>query len=108
LSDGFKNKHLTWNETLKDKIQKPVIILAANSQFYNTLQASMHTVNDYLKDYTIAIYDLGFIPTQLKMVGNEKVQNNFLTQWIIEKYCDKIDIDISLVLMSDFFKQNTY
>ncbi|CAF4205929.1 unnamed protein product [Rotaria sp. Silwood2] len=67
LSDGFKNKHLTWNETLKDKIQKPVIILAANSQFYNTLQASMHTVNDYLKDYTIAIYDLGFIPTQLKM-----------------------------------------
>ncbi|CAF1266904.1 unnamed protein product, partial [Rotaria sordida] len=74
LSDGFKNRHLTWNTTSEDQIQKPVIILAANSHFYDTLQASMHTINDYLKDYTVAIYDLQFSPTQLNMIKENCVR----------------------------------
>ncbi|CAF2952937.1 unnamed protein product [Rotaria sp. Silwood2] len=68
LSDGFKNKHLTYDKISKDKIQKPVIILATNSKYYSRLQASMHTVSDYLSDYTIAIYDLGLSPTELTMI----------------------------------------
>ncbi|CAF4868559.1 unnamed protein product [Rotaria sp. Silwood1] len=68
LSDGFKNKHINWNNISKTKIQKPVIILAANSHFFDTLQASMRTINEHLNDYKIAIYDLQFSSIQLKMV----------------------------------------
>ncbi|CAF1489733.1 unnamed protein product, partial [Rotaria sp. Silwood1] len=68
LSDGFKNKHLNWNNISKTKIQKPVIILAANSHFFDTLQASMRTINEHLNDYKIAIYDLQFSSIQLKMI----------------------------------------
>jgi hypothetical protein len=68
LSDGFKNQHLNWNRTSINNIPKPVIVLAANALFYDTLQASMRTVNEYLKHYTIAIYDLGFNTQQLSMV----------------------------------------
>ncbi|CAF1188624.1 unnamed protein product [Rotaria sp. Silwood1] len=68
LSNVIKNKHLTWSKTTKDKIQKPVIILAAHSLFYDALQASMRTINDYFKNSTVAIYDLGLITTQLNMI----------------------------------------
>ncbi|CAF3315437.1 unnamed protein product [Rotaria socialis] len=68
LSDGFKNQHSAWNKISKDKIQKPVIILAANAQFYDTLQASMRTINEHLQNHTIAIYDLQFNPNQLSMI----------------------------------------
>ncbi|CAF4038939.1 unnamed protein product [Rotaria sordida] len=68
LSDGFKKQHLTWNITSKDQIQKPVIILAADSLFYDTLQASMSTINNYLKDYIVAIYDLQLNMKHLNMI----------------------------------------
>ena len=68
LSDGFRNQHLMWTKTSIDKIQKPVIVLAASAQFYNSLQASMRTINKYLMDYTVAIYDLRLHPSQLSMV----------------------------------------
>jgi len=68
LSDGYESQHLNWNITSKHEIQKPVIILAANTHFYDTLQASMRTVNTHLMDYKIVIYDLGFKQNQLEMV----------------------------------------
>jgi hypothetical protein len=68
LSDGFRNERITWNQTPMNQIQKPVIILAANANFYETLQASMRTVNTQLLNYSIAIYDLGFKPNQLDMI----------------------------------------
>jgi hypothetical protein len=68
LSDGFRTGHLNWNKTSIDKIQKPAIIMAANMHFYETLQSSMRTVNKYLSNYTVAIYDLGFNQNQLAMV----------------------------------------
>jgi hypothetical protein len=73
LSDGFRNQHLTWNETSRDQIQKPVIVLAANTHFYETLQSSMRTVNKHLEDYTVAIYDLGFNANQLNMVREKEL-----------------------------------
>lgn len=71
LSDGFKTQHLSWNQT--SQIEKPVIILAANAHFYDTLQASMRTVNKQLENFTVAIYDLGFNSNQLEMVKHEKI-----------------------------------
>jgi hypothetical protein len=68
LSDGFISEHLTWNTTLMKNVQKPVIILGANAHFFDTLQASMRTVNQYFSDYAVAIYDLGFDQNQLNMV----------------------------------------
>lgn len=68
LSDGFISQHPTWNTTLKKDIQKPVIILGANARFYDTLQASMRTVNQYFLNHSVAIYDLGFDENQLTMV----------------------------------------
>jgi len=68
LSDGLRNQHLHSNITLGNNIQKPVIILAASLHFYETLQASMRTVGEYLKNYTVAIYNLGLTGTQLNMV----------------------------------------
>lgn len=69
LSDGFVSEHSTWKDTeVIKKTQKPVIILGANSRFYDTLQASMRTVNEFFKDYPVAIYDLGFDQNQLKMM----------------------------------------
>ncbi|CAF5117729.1 unnamed protein product, partial [Rotaria sp. Silwood1] len=67
LSDGFKNKHINWNNISKNKIQKPVIILAVDKHFYGMLQASMRTIDEYLQDDMIAIYDLELNPTQLNM-----------------------------------------
>ncbi|CAF4980612.1 unnamed protein product [Rotaria sp. Silwood1] len=68
LSDGFTSEHPIWNNISIKNIQKPVIILAANTRFYDTLQASMRTVNQYFYNYSIAIYDLGFDQNQLTMV----------------------------------------
>jgi hypothetical protein len=71
LADGFISQHLTWNRTDRlQNVDKPVIILGANTRFFDTLQASMRTVNQYFNDSRIAIYDLGFEPTQLTMVSN--------------------------------------
>ena len=68
LADGFRNERIAWNQTPMDQIQKPVIILAANTNFYETLQSSMRTVNTHLINYSVAIYDLGFKPTQVDMI----------------------------------------
>ncbi|CAF1620046.1 unnamed protein product [Rotaria sp. Silwood1] len=68
LSDGFTSEHPIWNNISIKNIQKPVIILAANTRFYDTLQASMRTVNQYFYNYSIAIYDLGFDQNQLTMI----------------------------------------
>jgi len=65
LSDGFKSEHDNWKT---NQVQKPVIILAANAHFYDTLQSSMKTVNEFLRDYSVAIYDLGFTANQLQLV----------------------------------------
>ncbi|CAF0967251.1 unnamed protein product [Adineta steineri] len=65
LSDGFHSHHPAWNTT---SIQKPVIILAANSRFFDTLQASMRTVNQYFNDHNVAVYDLGFDANQLNLI----------------------------------------
>jgi hypothetical protein len=68
LSDGFNSEHSLWNKTSINNLQKPVIILAANSRFYDTLQASMRTVNEYFSNHLVVIYDLGFDQSQLDMV----------------------------------------
>lgn len=68
LSDGFISIHPIWNTSIIKTIDKPVIILGANSRFYDTLQASMRTVNQYFSTHTVAIYDLGFEQQQLNMV----------------------------------------
>jgi len=68
LSDGFISEHPIWNTTIIKNIQKPVIILGANARFYETLQASMRTVNQYFLNHSVAIYDLGFDENQLTMV----------------------------------------
>lgn len=68
LSDGFRNEHSNWNNISKEVSSQPVIILAANSRFYDTLQSSMKTVNNHLQNFSIAIYDLGFSSNQLEMV----------------------------------------
>jgi hypothetical protein len=72
LSDGFRSEHSNWKNISRETIPKPVIILAANAHFYDTLQASMKTVNKHLENYSIAIYDLGFNKHQLNMVGYEQ------------------------------------
>lgn len=75
LSDGFKSQHDNWNiPSINNQIKKPVIILAANSHFYDTLQASMKTVNQHLGDFPIAIYDLGFNSHQLIMIKENCVR----------------------------------
>lgn len=69
LSNGFKSPHLSWNDnSSKEKLIKPVIVLAANTLFYHTLQSSMRTINEHLKNYTVVIYDLGLTQQQLNMV----------------------------------------
>jgi len=68
LSDGFRTKHLNWNKTSIDNIQKPAVIMAANVHFYETLQSSMRTVDQHFSNYTVAIYDLGLDGNQLAMV----------------------------------------
>lgn len=68
LSDGFRMEHTNWKNIPRETIPQPVIILAANGRFYDTLQSSMKTVNEHLQNYSIAIYDLGFAPHQLAMV----------------------------------------
>ena len=74
--DQFKIQHSTWNQISNDQIQKPVVILAANAQFYDTLQASMRTINEFLKNYTVAIYDLRLTSDQLKMVRYKTEEND--------------------------------
>lgn len=71
LSDGFKSEHGNWKT---NQVQKPVIILAANAHFYDTLQASMKTVDQHLKDYSVAIYDLGFTANQLQIIRDNCVR----------------------------------
>ncbi|CAF3193916.1 unnamed protein product [Rotaria sp. Silwood2] len=68
LSDGFTSEHPTWNNISIKNLQKPVIILAANARFYDTLQASMRTVNQYFYNYSVAVYNLGFDTSQLNMI----------------------------------------
>ncbi|CAF3246450.1 unnamed protein product [Rotaria socialis] len=68
LSDGFTSEHSLWTKTPINDLKKPVIILGANSRFYDTFQASMRTVNQYFLNSTIAIYDLGFDGNQLNMI----------------------------------------
>ncbi len=71
LSDGFRTSHVHRNQTANNQISKPVIVLAANARFYDTLQASMRTINQHLKEHTVAIYDLGFHANQLNLVGED-------------------------------------
>ncbi|UJR15146.1 hypothetical protein I4U23_002111 [Adineta vaga] len=68
LADGFDNQHLSWTKTSVDELPKPVIILASNTHFYNMLQASMRTVDQFFKDHKVVIYDLGFNPGQINMI----------------------------------------
>ncbi|CAF2087443.1 unnamed protein product [Rotaria magnacalcarata] len=68
LSDGFTSEHPLWTKTPINDLKKPVIILGANSRFYDTFQASMRTVNQYFSNSTVAIYDLGFDGNQLNMI----------------------------------------
>lgn len=68
LSQGFTHEHSTWSKASTADLPKPVIILAANSRFFDTLQASMRTVDEHLRNYTVVIYNLGFDPSQLIMV----------------------------------------
>ena len=73
LSDGFTTEHPTWKKTLMKDLQKPVIILGANGYFYDALQASMRTVNQYFPNHAVVIYDLGLDHNQLNMVRNSLV-----------------------------------
>jgi hypothetical protein len=68
LSDGFRSEHPIWNKISMKDLEKPVIILGANSRFFDILQGSMRTVNYYFSNHTVAIYDLGFDQNQLNMV----------------------------------------
>jgi hypothetical protein len=68
LSDGFISEHPIWKTSIIDNLQKPVIILGANSRFFDTLQASMRTVDQYFSKHIVAIYDLGFEADQVKLV----------------------------------------
>lgn len=70
LSDGFTTEHPSWSKISMKDIEEPVIVLGANSRFYDTLQASMRTVNQYFPKHRVAIYDLGFAENQVKMVRN--------------------------------------
>ena len=69
LADGFDNQHVSWNKTSINDLTKPVIILASNTHFYNMLQASMRTIDKFLKDHKVVIYDLGFNPNEVNMVS---------------------------------------
>jgi len=71
LSDGFTTQHPSWSKLSMNDIEQPVIVLGANSRFFDTLQASMHTVNQYFPKHKVAIYDLGFDENQLKLVNIE-------------------------------------
>ena len=68
LSEGFTHQHSVWNATSAGHASKPVIVLAANNRFFDTMQASMRTVDQYLRDHRVVIYDLGFDTNQLSMV----------------------------------------
>ncbi|CAF1267444.1 unnamed protein product [Adineta ricciae] len=68
LADGFDNQHLSWNTTSTDAIRKPVIVLGSNIHFFNMLQASMRTIDKFLKDHNVAVYDLGFTADQVDMI----------------------------------------
>lgn len=71
LADGFDNQHLSWNTTSSDAIRRPVIVLGSNTHFFNMLQASMRTIDQFLKDYNVVVYDLGFVGNQVEMVRFE-------------------------------------
>jgi hypothetical protein len=73
LSDGFRDPHINSTKISINNLQKPVIVLAANAHFYDTLQASIRTVNKHLMNYTVVIYDLGFTAHQLNMVRAKKI-----------------------------------
>ena len=75
LSQGFTHEHSTWGKASTAALPKPVIILAANSRFFDTLQASMRTVDEQLRNHTVVVYDLGFDTNQLIMVSD------ILTRW---------------------------
>ena len=69
LSNGFHEQHKSWKQTDLSHLDKPVIILASDQGFYETLQASMRTVNEHFPNYTVAIYDLGFTQKQTQLVN---------------------------------------
>lgn len=68
LSDGFTTQHPSWSKISTNDIEQPVIVLGANSRFFDTLQASMRTVNQYFSKHKVAIYNLGFDNNQLKLI----------------------------------------
>ena len=73
LSEGFTHVHPSWTDaSVKSQIVQPVIVLAANSRFYDTLQSSMRTVNRHFGNHTVVIYDLGFTSVQLNMVSHRR------------------------------------
>ena len=70
LSDGFKSEHSLWNSTSMKDLERPVIVLGANARFFDTLQASMRTVNQFFSNHSVAIYDLGFDQNQVNLVSS--------------------------------------
>lgn len=69
LSDGFKSEHSLWKTTSMNELERPVIVLGANARFFDTLQGSMRTVNQFFSNHTVAIYDLGFDQNQVNLVS---------------------------------------
>jgi hypothetical protein len=47
---------------------KPVIITAANSNYYGSLQQTVYLVHQHFPDCKLIIYDLGLTNEQLKKV----------------------------------------
>ena len=47
---------------------KPVIVLAANAQYYEPLQAAVYQIHKHLSDYKIIIYDLGMNTDMIEKV----------------------------------------
>ncbi|CAF1330982.1 unnamed protein product, partial [Didymodactylos carnosus] len=76
LSDGFKHFKTQWNLTKSKNYRKPVVVVAANARFYDTLQASMRTIHKFLKTYHVVVYDLGFASEQHEIVS--VTRNNIL------------------------------
>ena len=50
-------------------IQNPTIVTAANSNYYDALQATVYHIHKFLPDFKLIIYDLGLSDEQNRIVS---------------------------------------
>jgi hypothetical protein len=71
---------------------KPVFILAGSQEFFDALQAAIHTLDTNWPNHTIVVYDLGLRKTQQNLVGGKHLPCDIIAYACLFS-CEKDVID---------------